>query len=256
MELNLEGKTVLITGASRGIGAAIANSFAREGCNLRLVGRDAKALENLCAELRELYGIDASAFSVDLRDTFNLRNLANANSDVDILVNNAGDVPNPRALDAIDEDLIEAELSLKVQGYVNLTRHFYGHMKTRRKGVIINNIGVAGELPNDSQIIASLCNAALTAFTKAIGKKSLLDKIRVVGISPGHVNTDRYKVIRNASWEKLYGIKPGSLPVAHFSPPLVSQPQEIADIIVFAASDRCPSLSGSIITVDRGAGSM
>jgi len=255
MNLNLKGKTVLITGGSSGIGAAAARVFAKEGCNIRLVAADGQALEAVCEEIRELYGTEVSAIPLDLRDADAIRDLAGMNSDIDILVNDTADaVEIPSApLSESDEETLQDALAAKVSGYITLTRHFYGHMKYRGHGVIVNNIGVANELPDADSATRSACNAGLMAFTTTIGGKSLADNIRVVGIDPGQVNTERFRQARNAALERKFGAQPGfSMMLAHTSPHRISQPQEIADMIVFAASDRCGSLSGSIITVDGG----
>src|SRR5262245_183232 len=144
MDLNLRGKRVLITGASKGIGAAAAEVFAEEGCDLHLAARSRDALEALAQRLRDKHQFRVSVQAVDLRMAGDIARLATAASEVDVLVNNAGDIPGG-AIDKVDEATWRHAWELKVFGYINLTRHIYAAMKARGHGVIINDIGAAGE---------------------------------------------------------------------------------------------------------------
>src|SRR5256885_15762147 len=144
MDLHLRGKRVLITGASKGIGAAAAEAFAEEGAHLRLAARSGDQLTALAERLRSAHQIDATAHVVDLRKSEDIAKLAKDASDIDILVNNAGDIPGG-SIDKIDEATWRHAWELKVFGYVNLTRAIYAQMKARGHGVIVNDIGAAGE---------------------------------------------------------------------------------------------------------------
>ena len=121
MDLHLRGKRVLITGASKGIGAAAAEAFAEEGCHLRLAARSTEQMQALADRLRSSHQIDVQVHGVDLRNADDLAKLAKHAADIDILVNNAGDIPGG-ALDAIDEAKWRHAWELKVFGYINLTR--------------------------------------------------------------------------------------------------------------------------------------
>src|SRR3954454_21888664 len=144
MDLHLRGKRVLITGASKGIGAAAAEAFAEEGCDLLLAARSGDALKALAERLRSTHQISAAAHVVDLRSAADLAKLAKDAADIDILVNNAGDIPGG-SIDKIDEATWRHAWELKVFGYINLTRADYAQMKSRGHGVIVNDIGAAGE---------------------------------------------------------------------------------------------------------------
>src|SRR5579863_8285816 len=102
MDLNLRGRRVVITGASKGIGAAAAEAFAEEGCDVRLVARDGAALEALAGRLSREHNVEAIAHPADLRDSAAIAALAEAAGDADILINNAGDIPGG-SLDRVDE---------------------------------------------------------------------------------------------------------------------------------------------------------
>ena len=144
MELGLRGKTVLITGASKGIGAATAEVFAEEGCHLRLAARDEALLLTLAERLTREHGVKAYVHVADLRQSDQVAGLAAAADDIDILINNAGDIPGG-PLDMIDEATWRQAWDLKVFGYINLTRAYFTQMKAKGRGVIVNIIGSAGE---------------------------------------------------------------------------------------------------------------
>ncbi|WP_316162167.1 SDR family oxidoreductase [Bradyrhizobium sp. SZCCHNRI20481] len=252
MDLHLRGKRVLITGASKGIGAAAAEAFAEEGCHVRLAARSGDRLAALVEQLRSKHQIDAAAHVVDLRKSEDVARLAEAASDIDILVNNAGDIPGG-AIDKIDEAAWRHAWDLKVFGFINLTRLVYAQMKARGGGVIINDIGAAGEKFDANYICGSAGNAALMAFTRALGSKSLADNIRVVGINPGPVGTDRHVTLLKTRAKHQFGDESRytefqkSLPLGR-----PAHPREIADLMAFLASDRAGYTSGVIYTVDGG----
>jgi NAD(P)-dependent dehydrogenase (short-subunit alcohol dehydrogenase family) len=252
MDLRLHGKSALITGASRGIGAATAEVLAEEGCDLHLAARSASTLEDLAGRLRETYGVNVRVHPVDLRRQEDLTTLADAASDVDILVNNAGDIPGG-TIETVDEETWRHAWELKVFGYINLTRLFYTRMKARGHGVIVNIIGIGGEQVDSHYITGSTGNAALMAFTRALGGRSLADGIRVVGVNPGPVATDRIlkllKSLANSQFgdESQYSELTSQYPLGR-----PADPREIADLIAFLASDRSSYTSGAVFTVDGG----
>ena len=252
MDLHLRGKRVLITGASKGIGAAAAEAFAEEGCHLRLAARNKDALQVLADRLRQSHQIDVAVHAVDLRQPDDLARVAAAATDIDILVNNAGDIPGG-SLDSIDEATWRHAWDLKVFGFINLTRLVYARMKAQGHGVIINDIGAAGEKFDANYITGSAGNAALMAFTRALGSKSLADNIRVVGINPGPVGTDRHITLMKTRArtqlgdENRYKELQTGLPRGR-----PAHPREIADLMAFLASDRSGYTSGVIFTVDGG----
>lgn len=252
MDLHLRGKRVLITGASKGIGAAAAEAFAEEGSHLHLAARNAEALELLARRLRDAHEVEVTVHAVDLRRPDDLAALAESAGKVDILVNNAGDIPGG-PLETVDEATWRHAWDLKVFGYINLTRLIYARMKRRGHGVIINDIGSAGERFDANYIVGSAGNAALMAFTRALGGSSLNDNIRVVGINPGPVATDRVlalsrrQALARFGDENRYREILAGLPLGR-----PAKPREIADMMAFLASERSGYTSGVIITIDGG----
>ncbi len=193
MDLKLGGRKAVVTGASKGIGAAVAEALAREGCDVVLVARDASALGAVKARLRT-HGTAITTEVADLSVSTSVDGLADRHPDATILVNNAGAIPSGR-LHEVDEATWRAAWDLKVFGYVNMTRRFYASMQARGGGTIVNVIGSAGKRVDASYIAGSMGNAALIAFTQALGSASAADGIRVVGINPGPVATERHETI-------------------------------------------------------------
>jgi NAD(P)-dependent dehydrogenase (short-subunit alcohol dehydrogenase family) len=254
MDLNLRGKTVLITGASKGIGAAAAEVFAAEGCDLILAARSAEALEAIAGRLAREHNVKALAHPADLREAGDLKRLAEAAdaANLDILVNNAGDIPGG-SLERVDEATWRRAWELKVFGYINLTRMVYAGMKARGGGVIVNDIGAAGERFDFNYIAGSAGNAALMALTRALGSRSLEDGIRVVGVNPGPVETDRIVTLMKTQAQTRFGDAArypelmGRFPLGR-----AAKPHEIADLMAFLASERSGYTSGVIFTIDGG----
>ena len=252
MDLNLAGKTALITGASKGIGRATANVLAEEGCNVILVARTAADLTAAQAQIARKSNVRVDVFAADLSDSANVDKIAAAFPTVDILVNNAGAIPGGNLLE-IDEARWRKAWDLKVFGYVNMCRAYYAHMKTRKSGVIINVVGAAAQTRDPDYICGVAGNASLAAFSQSLGNASVRDGIRVVAIHPGPVATDRLVTLMRKraldrtgdaeNWRDL--VKP--LPFGR-----AATPEEIASAVAFLASDRSGYASGSVVTIDAG----
>ena len=250
MDLHLRGKSVLITGASKGIGAAAAEAFAEEGCNVHIAARNVEAMKALADRLRSSHQVNVTAHPTDLRKQEDLQRLARDTRGIDILVNNAGDIPGG-ALDKVDEVTWRHAWELKVFGYINLTRLVFADMQARGHGVIINDIGAAGERFDYDYIAGSVGNAALMAFTKSLGGRSLHFGVRVVGINPGPVQTDRIISLMKTRAKTQFGDESryGEL-MKNFPQGRAAKPREIADMMAFLASDRSGYTSGCIVTID------
>ncbi|MCF3935377.1 SDR family oxidoreductase [Acuticoccus sp. M5D2P5] len=253
MDLGLSGRTVLITGASQGIGAAAARAFAAEGCHLHLTARSTTNLDAVKVAITAAHDVDVTLHPLDLSVAGAAEALADTVGFVDALVNNAGAIPGGD-LWSVDEATWRAAWDLKVHGYINLCRAVYAKMKPEGRGVIINDIGNAGERLDADYICGSTGNAALMAFTRALGGKSLTaDGIRVVGVNPGPVDTERMpKLLRKRAkdwfgdenrWEEL---------LERYPLHRMAKVEEIADAMLFLASDRSGYTSGTILTIDGG----
>jgi NAD(P)-dependent dehydrogenase (short-subunit alcohol dehydrogenase family) len=252
MDLGLKGKSVLVTGASQGIGEGVARGFAAEGCDLHLVARSAERLFGIKSEIEASHEVKVAIHPLDLTAAGAIEPLAEAAGEVDVLVNNAGVIPSGSLWD-VDEAKWREGWELKVFGYINLTRAIYPKMKKRGGGVIINNIGNGGEVFDPNYVAGTTGNASLMAFTRAMGGHSLDDNIRVVGVNPGPVDTDRiYKMLKKRSME-WYGTEERYKELQERYP--LKRPahvREVTDLIVFLASYRSGYTSGTIFTVDGG----
>jgi NAD(P)-dependent dehydrogenase (short-subunit alcohol dehydrogenase family) len=252
MDLHLGGKSALITGASKGIGLAAAHAFAREGCSLHLAARSAEALAQHKGQIERTHGVRVAVHPTDLGNAEQLKALAAACADVDILVNNAGEIPSG-PIESIDEALWRSSYDVKLFGYMLLARDLYAGMKQRGSGVIINDIGNSGENWDANYIAGSTANAALMAFTRALGGVSLDFGVRVVGVNPGPVETERMVKINKrraldlfgdeSRWQELRERYPGGRPATA---------DEVADLMVFLASPRAGYITGTIVTIDGG----
>jgi NAD(P)-dependent dehydrogenase (short-subunit alcohol dehydrogenase family) len=252
MDLKLSGRTALITGSSKGIGLAVAQWFAREGVHVCLVARSDDLLKKEAAAIRQTTGVKADTLAADLADAAARERVYRTFPDVDILVNNAGAIPGGTIND-VDEAAWRAGWDLKVFGYVGLTRHYLQEMEKRRRGVIINIIGLGGERLDAGYIAGAMGNAGLMAFTRAIGGSSTEFGVRVVGVNPGPVLTDRVEVLGRKRAARLYGDEnrwKESFAKMPFGRP--ASPDEIAATVVFLASDLSSYTSGTIVTIDGG----
>jgi len=253
MDLKLAGKTALITGGSKGIGRAAAETLAGEGCNVIIVSRSADVLAATKSAIAQKSNVRVDTVAADLSDSKNVDQLARDYPEIDILVNNAGAIPGGNLLN-VDEATWRKAWDLKVFGYVNMCRAFYALMQKRKRGVIINIVGSAAVTHDPEYICGVAGNAALAAFTQSLGSVSAKDGIRVVGIHPGPVSTDRLVTLmkRKArdrigsedNWKDL--VKP--LPFGR-----AASPEEIGAAIAFIASDHSGYTSGSVVTIDAGA---
>ena len=187
------GKSAIVTGASRGIGRAIAIQLARHGANVLLTARDATRLNEVAAEIRGL-GRQAAVCAVDLRvATAGAQVVAAAISAfgaIDIVVNNAGATKRGDFLQLTDDDWSDG-FALKLHGAVRLTRAAWPHLTIRRGSVVII-AGVGGRTPGADFAIGGAVNGAMLSFTKALADVGVRDGVQVNAINPGFVRTDRF----------------------------------------------------------------
>jgi NAD(P)-dependent dehydrogenase (short-subunit alcohol dehydrogenase family) len=257
MDLNLGGKTALITGASRGIGFAVAKRFIAEGCAVRIAARPTERLAKADAELKRIPGADVRSYGLDLSRPAGREQLVGACEDIDILVNSAGVIPRA-TIEEMDEKAWRDSWELKLFGSIDLTRTYFARMKAKRSGVIINVIGSSGERPDYNFAAGSVANAALIALTRALGGVSPDFNVRVAGVNPGSVGTERTieQIKRTATrrfgdesrWKEIDAEMDKTRPFGK-----IQAPAQIAALIVFLASDHAQYVTGNIVTCDGGA---
>ncbi len=254
MELGLAGRRVLVTGGSQGIGYAVARGFLKEGASVTIAARDQGRLEAAVEKLaREAPGRIAGHAS-DLAQRGAPEALAAAHGDCDILVNNAGAIPTGDLME-IDEARWRAAWDLKVFGYINLTRAVYQKMRGQGRKVIVNVIGTGAERPQWRYVCGNAANIALNGFTRSLGGRSIDDGIRVVGVNPGAVDTERWRGLHQARAAKILGDAARWQEVLSQDRPegRAASPEEIADVVLFLASDRASWICGEVVNVDGGA---
>jgi NAD(P)-dependent dehydrogenase (short-subunit alcohol dehydrogenase family) len=229
MDLQLQGKVAIVTGASRGIGKAIAETLSAEGMKLVLAARSA------CARLPDAIGIE-----IDLRDPeaadLVVARAVETFGRIDVLVNNAGATQRGDFLTLTDETWADG-FALKFYGAMRLCRAAWPHLVVSR-GAIVNIAGVGGRTGSAEFAIGGAVNAALLNLTKVLADRGIRDGVRVNAINPGTIATERLK--------KRGNLDPSAFRVARFG-----EPEEIARAVAFLASPGYAQ--GSIVDVDGGA---
>jgi 3-oxoacyl-[acyl-carrier protein] reductase len=252
MDLKLSGRTALVTGSSKGIGLGVAQWFAREGVHVCLVARSAEKLEQEGAAIGKATGVTVRTLAADLTVPAERERVFKNFPDVDILINNAGAIPGG-SIDQFDEPAWRAGWELKLYGYIALTRLYLAKMKERRRGVIINIIGAGGERLDSMYIVGAVGNSGLMSLTRALGGTTPQFGVRVLGVNPGPVMTDRIEALGRRRAATLYGDENRwreSFATMPFGRP--ASVDEIAATVVFLASDLCSYTSGTIVTIDGG----
>lgn len=250
MDLHLGGKRVLITGASKGIGLATAAAFLAEGAEVVLISRSAERLDAAQRALGQ--GAPVTTLAADLSTSAERERVAVAVGDVDILVNNAGAIPGGGLGDVTMERWQQA-WDLKVFGYIHMTQLYLARMRAKKAGTIVNIIGTAGRAPRHDYICGATGNAALIAFTSAVGGEASKFGVRVFGINPALTETDRVKTLLMARaktalgdetrWQELQA----GLPFDR-----LIDAAEIGRTAAFLASPACGYVAGTVLDVDGG----
>ena len=253
MDLQLSDKVAIVTGASHGIGKAIAETLSGEGMRLALAARSRDLLESLSASLRT----ESLFLPVDLRDpeapaqvvTETLRRFGR----LDLLVNNAGATKRGDFL-ALTEEEWKDGFDLKFYAAVRLARAAWKHLQSTN-GAIVNIIGVGGKTGSAEFTIGGAVNAALMNFTKALADRGVRAGVRVNAINPGSIATDRlqtriarYAKEHNIDLEEAVKQMPREMKISRFG-----DPSEIARAVAFLASPQASYIQGAVLDVDGGA---
>jgi NAD(P)-dependent dehydrogenase (short-subunit alcohol dehydrogenase family) len=257
MDLELRGKTAIVTGGSKGIGRAIARGLAMEGVRVLICARGeaalARAAEDIAAETRG-YVLTHAADLSELAAVKGLVSDARSRlGGVDILINNAGAIRAGAFLTLDDEEWMRG-WNLKLLGYIRMAREILPHMQAQRSGRIISVIGYAARNPGPGFMPGGAANAALVNFTKALADLAAPSNVLVSAVSPGPVATERWDQLlreqakaQGKALEDYAREQNASYPLGR-----VARPEEVADLVCFLASARASFLTGISITIDGG----
>jgi 3-oxoacyl-[acyl-carrier protein] reductase len=256
MDLGLQGKVALVTGASGGIGTAIAIELAREGADVCLTARDRNKLEEVAGVIAKISGRRPAIYAGDLNE----RDVASAAvaaaiaafGQLDIVVNCAGDTKRGDFLKLSEEDWLGG-FALKFHGNVRMTRAAWPHLR-QTHGVVISIVGVSSRVGSAEFAIGGAVNVALLNFTKAMADLGLRDGVRVNAISPGLIETDRLtrnieRLMREHSCTRDEAV---SRLLAPRGTKRFGRPEEIGWLAAFLASPKAAFIHGAIIDIDGG----
>jgi NAD(P)-dependent dehydrogenase (short-subunit alcohol dehydrogenase family) len=240
-------KTAIVTGASRGIGRAIALRLAREGAQVVLAARDSSTLGAVVREIERAGGAAIST-PLDLRAPDSASTLVDAAlgafQRIDILVNNAGATKRGEFADLTEEDWTDG-FALKFFGAVRLTRAAWPHLKGQ-SGSVVNIAGVGGRTPGAQFTIGGSVNAALLSFTKAMADVGVRDGVQVNAINPGYVRTDRLAKRLAATADAAEQL------IRDSNTTRLGEPEDIASPVAFVTGPEGRFLHGSLIDIDGG----
>ena len=257
MDLGLRGLDAIITGASKGIGLAIARSLAAEGVNLLLAARTETALNSVADELSAEHRIAVHPVAVDLASEAGVDRLAAVVRErmvsPDILINNAGATLGG-SLRSLDVNEWRKSYELKLWGYILVTRAILPMMYERRSGVVLNIIGNGGADPSSQFIAGGIANAGLMNFTRALADEAGPFGVRVVGINPGPIRTDRLRALakhvaneRGVTTEDAERVVTRNIPLGR-----IGEPEDVASVATFLVSPRAGYVTGATIPVEGG----
>ena len=258
MELELKDKVALVTGASKGIGRAVALALAREGARVALCSRKASDLQDAAARIRQATGAEALCVPGDLSSLAGVEAAVKTTHGrlgrIDILVNNAGAIRGGDFLTIPDAQWSE-DWSLKLLGYIRMARAVFPLMQAQGGGRICNVVGAAARNPTPAYLTGGAANAALINFTKGLADLGGPSKILVTAVSPAATATDRWNdmikersVATGKSEDELQADAAKAYALGR-----IATPEDVADLVAFLVSARGSFLTGICITVDGGA---
>lgn len=240
--MNLKNKTVFITGSSRGIGAAIALAFAKEGSKVILNAR-----KEIPQELLEKLADIGSDYQIVLGDVSEVNDVKKMqeeifaeNSQLDVLINNAG-ITNDKLLIGMKQADFRQVIETNLMGVFNITQPLFKKMLRKRTGVIINMASVVGLHGNIGQANYAASKAAIIGFTKSIAREGALRHIRCNAIAPGMIVSDMTAVLDQKVKDQVLT----EIPLGRFG-----ETSEIAETAIFLAQNEY--ITGQVITVDGG----
>ena len=245
MQLNLQGKSVVITGGATGIGKAIALEFLREGAKVAICGRTKSKLEHVQAEFAQ-YGFALMTRVADVTNYDELSSFADAvkseNGEIDIWINNAGSNQLKGLMDySVDE--FEHMVNTLLISVFSGSKIAALHMRSQKKGVIINASSFTALIPSAGSAPYSACKAAVSSLTRTFAAELAADNIRVLAFVPGMIATDISQKNIELNRQQLLSC----IPMQRFG-----TPEDCAKMVVFLASDCASYVNGTQVEISGG----
>ena len=254
MDISLTGRSAIITGASKGLGLAMATQFAASGADVALVARGREALDAAVADIRAKAQAKVVGIAADMSKADEVKRAYDeamrALGKLDIVVNNAGTSRNG-PFEALTDEIMQEDLDLKLFGAIRLTRLAWPQMKERRWGRVINVLNIGAKAPRAGSAPTSISRAAGMALTKALAGEGAAHNILVNAMLVGLIESDQHvqrakrtgvaldDYIKNAA---------KNIPLGR-----MGKPEEFAAMACLLVSDACGFVSGTAINVDGGA---
>jgi len=252
MDLQLTNKVGIVTGASKGIGRAIAQTLAQEGMRLVVVARSRHQLDELAAPFGDACLVQAvDLMNPDAPSAIVAATMANYGR-LDVLVNNAGATKRGDFLALTDSDWADG-FALKFFGAMRLSRAAWPHLCSS-SGAIVNIVGIGGRTGQAEFAIGGAVNAAMLNLTKVLADRGVKDGVRVNAINPGGIATDRLQTrLRTFAAERHIDLAKAEAEMARaFGVARFGQPEEIARLAAFLASPQAAFCQGTIVDADGG----
>ena len=256
MELGLQGKIAVVTGASRGVGRAIAMELAREGCALAVCARGERDLAETVGELEDA---GATVFSevTDVTVPSEIHEFIDGAvatlGGIDILVNNAGRA-QPGTFETLTDEHWQADIDVKLFSMIRCSREVLPHLRARGGGRIVNINAVLGKSPDPQLFATSVDRAACIAFTKALSLELAPEGILVNSVNIGLVRASQWERLRDrmapgVDMERFYEVRGREVPLGRFG-----EPEEVAAVVAFLVSERAGYVTGASVDVAGGMG--
>ena len=257
MDLGLQGRVAIVGGASRGLGRACAMGLAQEGARVAISSRRAEPLQATAQEIHSATGVEVLAVPGDLSCLADIQNLIQRAVDhfgrLDIVISNSGGPPEGRAVDT-SEDNWERAIQMALQFFIRMGREAIPHLRQQAWGRIINVLASTVYQPIDNLATSGVTRLGAVAFAKSLADEVGRDNILVNNVAPGFLLTDRMLELfktrareTDADLDTVLQARASTIPLGRFG-----QPEELANLVTFLASEKNSYITGTTILVDGG----